>query len=266
MPPPFAKKSLGQNFLIDPNYRQRIVGSLKIASDDRILEIGPGRGALTALLAKHAPRLWLVEKDRELAADLAASFGASETVTVCNADFLEVDLPGLFGAAAVKIRVVGNLPYNVASQILIRLLENRGFFSELFLMFQKEMALRFIAGPSTKDYGLLSLWAQIYAECKILFHLPPTAFKPAPKIQSSFVYFKIRGEPLISDNDAAEFFTLMRLLFQQRRKTVKSVLKPHARYDLSGLEGRFGASARAEALGVSELIELFRLVTVVEAC
>ena len=242
-----AKKSLGQNFLKDPHYRQKIIEALSLSEKDRVLEIGPGLGALTNDIAEKCGELMLVEKDEALAFALEKKYSGNPKVTVITGDFLKIQIPEGNG----DIKVVGNLPYNVASQIFFRLIQNRKNFSELFLMFQKEMALRFVASPSTKDYGLPTLWASIYTEAKILFHLPPNAFNPVPKVHSTFVHFKMRETPLLREEESEDFFTMMRLLFQQRRKTIQSTMKK--------LRGKVPPTARAEAMTVGELIDLFRV-------
>ncbi|MDO8519750.1 MAG: rRNA adenine dimethyltransferase family protein, partial [Deltaproteobacteria bacterium] len=246
-----------------------------------VLEIGPGKGAITSALAEKCGELVLVEKDDRLAADLREKYSGRENVTVITGDFLKIQIPpnppfskggapeatfpakfpplsakGRISPSAEKrggrgdLKAVGNLPYKVASQIFIRLIENRTHFSDLFLMFQKEMALRFTAKPSTKDYGLLTLWGTIYSDAQILFHLPPSSFSPAPKVESSFVHFKIKDKPLLLDKEAPDFFKLMRRLFQQRRKTIQSVVKE--------LRGKIPPTARAEAMTVEQLINLYK--------
>ncbi|HBF13107.1 MAG TPA: ribosomal RNA small subunit methyltransferase A [Deltaproteobacteria bacterium] len=246
------KKSLGQNFLVDGNYQRKIFEAVCCTNPSNIMEIGPGREALTQHFVKRAGHLLVVEKDRELASHLIEKY--SKGVRVVEADFLECDLSALFGEEKNWV-VVGNLPYNVASQIFIKLVQNRKYFSDLFLMFQKEMAARFVAKPSTKDYGLLSLWAQIYTAPKILFHLPPTVFKPQPKVNSSFVHFKIKTQPLIEESEEENFWILMRLLFQQRRKTMGSVLKKK-KIDFPESYQK----VRAEELTVEELVKFLRSI------
>jgi len=249
---PRAKKSLGQNFLIDKNYQQKILFAVSdVNKSGYIVEIGPGQGALSQHLIPIAKHYLAIEKDRDLAALLKTTL--SKPHQVVEGDFLKIPLDFL-GQSSQWI-VVGNLPYNVASQIFIRLLEHRKFFCDLFLMFQKEMALRFVAKPGTKDYGLLTLWATIYTESKILFHLPPTVFRPQPKITSSFVHFKIKPEPLIQSKEETNFWPFVRNLFQHRRKTLASVLKTQRDKLPSAL-----VKARAEDLSVPDLISLFRLL------
>lgn len=270
---PRPKKSLGQNFLIDPNYKRKILDAVLETNDRAVLEIGGGRGMLTEGLAKRASRLCVVEKDRHLAESLRVKFRDIPGIEILCEDFLKLDFDSILIATrngstsspcpnldtlslskGEPLIVVGNLPYNVASQIFIKLIKNRKLFSELFLMFQKEMALRFVAKPRTKDYGLLTLWAQIYTDPKILFHLPPTAFSPRPKVSSSFVHFRIKETPLISDKEAAGFWKLMRLLFQKRRKTIRSALHQAGKnLQLECIDAPL-LNKRAEELSLGELI------------
>lgn len=240
----FAKKSLGQNFLVDQNYQKKIISEVAKTHPQKILEIGPGHGALTRhLLSLNVP-MFLVEKDERLFEALPPH--------KYNADFLEWDLSNL-GKPCGEMTVVGNLPYNVASQILIKLLENHHYFSRFFLMFQKEVALRIIGKAGTKDYSLLSLWAQIYSEPKILFHLPPTVFNPRPKVDSSLVLFELK-KPVLNEKEARSFWQFVRPLFQNRRKTIRAVLKkttPSISLDFLG-------NQRAEDLSLTELIGLWK--------
>lgn len=246
-----AKKSLGQNFLIDGNYQRKIIQSVLELKPHTLLEIGPGQGALTQHFIHQGFKVIVVEKDKQLAGLLQDNWG--ENLQVIEGDFLIIDLKKL---PPHNIHVVGNLPYNVSSQILIRLLENHKQFDHLNLMFQKEVALRCTAKPATKDYGLLSLWSQIYTEPTLLFHLPPTAFKPQPKVSSSMIHFKMRPIPLIQDSQAQNFWTLMRKIFQQRRKTLRHVLVKEG-YTKEFLANHIADNLRAETLSPNELISLF---------
>lgn len=246
-----AKKSLGQNFLIDANYQNKIISSLGNYSDKNIIEIGPGRGALTRHLVDQSKSLTLFEKDLQLASDLKEKFG--HQVQIYSGDFLDADLSKSLSESDYLL--IANLPYNVSSQILIKLLENHQYFSDLFLMFQKEVALRLVAQADSKDYGLLSLWAQIYADTKLLFHLPPTVFKPQPKVYSSFVHLKIKSEPLLRVGEEKSFWSFVRPLFQHRRKTMRSLLRtyfPDKNYVLEDDNRRPGE------LSKEDFLELYR--------
>ncbi|MBX7147540.1 16S rRNA (adenine(1518)-N(6)/adenine(1519)-N(6))-dimethyltransferase RsmA [bacterium] len=222
------KKSLGQNFLIDGNHQLRIAKAVLSQNSEVVLEIGPGQGAITHKIFSVLEQTFgvvhfvAVEKDRWLAASLKESFKNESSFHVIEADFIEWDLSSYnFPSRAV---VVGNLPYNVSSQIFIKLVQNRRYFSSLFLMFQKEVALRMVAKPKTKDYGLLSLWAQLYTKPKILFYLPPSVFRPRPRVDSSFVQFDFLQESLLREADEQFFWQVIPLLYQHRRKTIASGL------------------------------------------
>lgn len=262
-----AKKSLGQNFLTDANYRKKIITAVLASNPQTLLEIGPGHGALTDLLIGQVQNFVLVEKDFSLAAALQVKYSKIENPPkIIQGDFLDVDLADVIpvrlgGGIHPNITVVGNLPYNAASPILARLMEERKYFKEFFLMFQKEVALRLIAKPGTKDYSLLTLLAKIYSDAEILFHVPPTAFRPRPKVISSVVHFKIKPVPLVNDIEAPFFWKIVRLLFQQRRKTILSVLKGVEGMDKNHLEKHISPNARAEAYTVEELINLTRILS-----
>lgn len=258
----YAKKSLGQNFLSDGNYIRKIIQAVSPSSNHDILEIGPGRGAITSELVGRCRHLWCVEKDQPLADLLKEKYLGDSKIKIIEGDFLKIDFEEIFKLGEKNIRVAGNLPYNVGAPILIKLLKNGKYFSELFLMFQKEVAKRIVAKPSTKDYSLLTVWSEIYADRKILFDLPPTVFKPVPKVTSSFVHFKLRNEPLIESKYADDFFIWIARLFQQRRKTILSVLKGMQDINLEKVKKILPAQVRAEALSVQELVSLFKQVIV----
>lgn len=245
----FAKKSLGQNFLIDQNYQRKIISEVSKTSPQKILEIGPGHGALTRHLLSLGVPFYLVEKDKTLASALKENL--KDKAQVIEADFLDWDL-SVLGEPCGDITVAGNLPYNVASQILIKLLENHSYFSRFFLMFQKEVALRIVGLPGTKDYSLLSLWVQMYSNPKILFHLPPTVFNPRPKVDSSLVLFELK-KPVLDEKEAGSFWQFVRPLFQNRRKTIRAIIKKtNPSLALDFLENQ-----RAEELSLAELISLW---------
>lgn len=256
---PYPKKSLGQNFLVDPNYQRKIIAALKLDQGDHVMEIGPGWGAITRHIIQRVAKLYLVEKDDHLAQNLEQQF-ASPRIKIIHGDFLKINLQTIADESKKKIKVVGNLPYNIASQIFFRLIENRDMVSDMFLMFQREVAKRFVAKPGTREYGLLSLWQQVYTDCTILFDLPPTAFKPKPRVKSSFLHFTLRDKNLLGASDEKAFWHLMKILFQGRRKTLRSVLKKKGMslQKMATLDG----SVRAETLDITQLIKIFRHVAI----
>src|SRR5205823_13426592 len=195
VPRPAKKPKLGQHFLDDTAAAVRIVEALGDLLQSTVLEIGPGRGALTNLLARRARRVIAVEKDRVLAAQLRMHFSLAPNVEIIEGDILAIDLDSLFGpkpgstrpgmdVAPRQVRVVGNLPYFITSDILLRLFEYRKYFESIVLMVQKEVGDRLAARPGSKEYGLLSATAQLYSRIEKLFTVPPDAFSPPPKVNS----------------------------------------------------------------------------------
>src|SRR5579862_6952786 len=193
---PQLTPKLGQHFLASQSYAQQIAEALGDISQSTVLEIGPGRGILTSLLATHARRLIAVELDRVLAAQLRLRFGMFANVEIIEADILSVDFDSLFGPKPglgrpgiefkpTPARVIGNLPYYITSDILLRLFEYSKYFETLVIMVQREVADRIAAKPGSRDYGLLSATAQLYARVEKLFTLPPEAFAPPPKVHST---------------------------------------------------------------------------------
>jgi 16S rRNA (adenine1518-N6/adenine1519-N6)-dimethyltransferase len=269
------KPKLGQHFLNDTAAAIRIVEALGDLLHSTVLEIGPGGGALTALLARRARRVIAVEKDRVLAAQLRMHFSLAPNVEIIEGDILAIDLDSLFGpkpgstrpgmdVAPQQVRVVGNLPYFITSDILLRLFEYRKYFEILVLMVQKEVADRLAAKPGTKEYGLLSATAQLYSKVEKVFTLPPGAFSPPPKVDSSVVRLtpSTRLEKLhVNEKDFIDF---LKLSFGQKRKTLWNNLK--GRYPSDGLEralakARVKPSVRAETLSLEASANVFRELT-----
>ena len=200
-----VRPKLGQHFLVDSGATARIVEALGDISESTVLEIGPGRGALTAMLARRARRLIAIEIDRVLAAQLRMNFSQEPNVEIIEGDVLAIDFHTLFGPKPgstrpgmnhqpVPARVVGNLPYFITSDILLRLFEFRQYFETIVLMVQREVAERLAAAPGGSEYGLLSATAQLYARVEELFTLPPSAFSPPPKVESTVVRLRMASK------------------------------------------------------------------------
>ena len=229
-----ARKRFAQHFL-EATWVTKVVAAVNAQSSEALVEIGPGRGALTRPLAAAAGRLLAVEIDRDLAADMERDKPANVTV-VCQ-DFLDVDLAPLVGAwlgapmgPSNPIRIVGNLPYNISSPILFRLLElsaATGGVTDGILMLQKEVADRLVARVGTGDYGVLTVLTGLRADVTRVLSLPPGAFRPAPKVHSAVVRLKFRA-PQVSVPDERAFIRMVRGMFTQRRKTLTNALKPFA--------------------------------------
>ncbi|MBI5416182.1 MAG: ribosomal RNA small subunit methyltransferase A [Candidatus Omnitrophica bacterium] len=215
----FPKKSLGQNFLINPRIRQRIIEACELQPDDVVLEIGPGMGVLTRPLSAAVKHVLAIEKDNFLAPQLEKEF-AGTNVTVEHADVLKYP----FEQLSAPMKVVGNLPYNIATPIIEKVLAFRRKFPVFYLTVQLEYGNRIVAKPGSKDYGSLSCFVQYYAQTEKLFKIPPSAFSPAPKVNSCFLSLRMRLEPAAKARDEEFLFKLIRTCFSQRRKTLKNSL------------------------------------------
>ncbi len=269
-----SKPKLGQHFLADDSAVIRIVDELGDISGDTVLEIGPGRGAISSLLARHARRLIAIELDRVLAAQLRMKFSLHPNVEIIEGDILAIDFNTLFGPKPGStrpgmefrpepVKVVGNIPYYITSDILLRLFQYRRFLGSIVLMLQKEVADRIAAAPGKSEYGLLSATAQLYARVDKLFTLPASAFLPPPKVQSTVVRLTIIDRLEKLRVPETEFVDFLKLAFGQKRKTLWNNLKE--RYqpnDLRAAREKSGikANVRAEALSLEETAELFRLL------
>ena len=220
-----AKKRFGQHFL-QPEWAEKLVQAIQPAPEDEFLEIGPGPGALTLRLASRVAHVTAVELDSDMIALLRPSLPTN--VTLLESDILDADLGALIGDR--KVRVAGNLPYNVSSPILFRLLDahrTTGRLIDATLMLQREVAERIEAHPGTKDYGVLSIFAQLHADVRRLLALPPGAFRPAPRVHSSVIRLTFRP-PAVRIIDESLFGSMVRSMFTQRRKTLGNALKPFA--------------------------------------
>ena len=269
---PTHKPKLGQHFLTDDSAARRIVDALGDVSQRTVLEIGPGRGVLTSLLAKRARRLIAIELDRVLAAQLRMKFALYPNVEIIEGDVLAMDFSTLFGPKPGASRpglvqkpepipVVGNLPYYITSEILLRMFEFRELFSAIVVMVQKEVADRLAASPGNRDYGLLSATAQLYSQVERIFTLPPGAFSPPPKVHSSVV--RLVMSPRLEKLNVEEegFIKFLKLSFGQKRKTLwnnlKSEYSPHPLKDALQAAG-VKPTVRAEALSLEKTAAIYR--------
>jgi len=264
---PQKKPKLGQNFLTDPSARHRIVEALGDISCSTVLEIGPGRGALTDLLATRAQRLIAVELDRALAPRLNELWKAASHVVILQADILELDLSAVRAMTGVAddapMVVVGNLPYYITSDILLHLFAQAASISRAIVMVQEEVADRLAATAGTSAYGVLSATAQMHAHVEKLFALPPEAFTPAPRVSSAVVRLDMhpRFEELHVERTA--FMRFLQLCFQQKRKTLVNNLKNAGIADTDKIQAAIesaglGRDVRAEAVSLQAMASLFR--------
>jgi 16S rRNA (adenine1518-N6/adenine1519-N6)-dimethyltransferase len=264
-----ARKRFAQHFL-EPAWVTKVVAAVGATKDDTVLEIGPGRAAITLPLSAQADRMLAIEIDRDLAADLEASKPGNVTV-VCG-DFLSLDLPrvleewlGSPPGPGHRVRVVGNLPYNISSPILFRLLDfaaTTGGLSDATLMLQREVADRLTARVGTSDYGVLTIQTAVHADVKRVLALPPGAFRPSPRVQSAVVRLSFRP-PTVTIPDHAAFVRMVRSMFTQRRKTLLNALKPFAAERSTEAAAALKAAGidpkrRPETLTMPEVAELAR--------
>jgi 16S rRNA (adenine1518-N6/adenine1519-N6)-dimethyltransferase len=260
--PPRAKRSLGQNFLVDANLQRKIVESLGAGLEDEVLEIGPGRGALTRHLAGRVKRLVLVELDDELVPLLREEFAGEPSVEVVHADVLEVSLEDLFSDPG-SVRVIGNIPYNITTPILFSLLERRPRPRDVVLMVQREVADRIVAEAGSRTYGALAVGVQTVAEAERVLHVGRKAFRPVPDVESTVVRVTPHQPPRLTPDDEREVRALTRAAFGQRRKQFQRILRDAYRLSpeaLEEVEGELGVDLRArpETFPPEEFVRLAR--------
>ncbi len=256
-----AKKSLGQNFLRDSSFVDKIVGALALTDADTVFEIGPGQGALTASLVEQAGHVIAIEFDRDMVAILNERFGSAGNFELVKADALNVDFADLFGDAVAdkRAKLVANLPYNISTPILQRLIDQREIFSEIILMFQREVVERITAPAGGKERGFLSVLVENAFEAEYLFDVPPGAFQPVPKVWSGVV--RLTPKPGVL-HDYPLFRKVISSSFAQKRKTMLNNLRQTVENanDILG-EAGIDAIRRAETLTLDEWWNLTRTIS-----
>jgi 16S rRNA (adenine1518-N6/adenine1519-N6)-dimethyltransferase len=226
---PRARKRFGQHFLHDRGVLERIVSAIAPTPDDRIVEIGPGRGALTSLLLRsirsgEGASLDVVEIDRDLAAHLAVEYSAEPRLAVHQGDALRFDFSALAAQrGGQRLRIVGNLPYNISTPLLFHLLAHRGAIGDLHVMLQREVVERMVAVPGTRDYGRLTVMLAPWFEIERLFDVGPGAFSPPPRVWSAVARLRVRPAPAFELS--ASFGPVVLAAFTQRRKTLRNALR-----------------------------------------
>jgi 16S rRNA (adenine1518-N6/adenine1519-N6)-dimethyltransferase len=256
------KPKFGQNFLVDDAARHAIVDALGDPGKRTVIEIGPGHGAITEILAGRCQKLIALELDRALAAELTFRFRDQPQVQIMQGDFLKTDL-GTLVSEGETADVIGNLPYYITSDILLQLFTagTAGLISRAVLMMQREVADRVSAEPGVRDYGLLSATAQMNAQVENLFTLPPSAFSPPPDVYSTVLRLHFAPRFMELAVDAAGFNIFLRQSFAQKRKTLQNNLRA-AGYPAEQLSAAWPASipaqARAESLALEPMAELYR--------
>ena len=257
-----ARKRFGQNFLHDQVVIEQITEAIRPLSGQRVVEIGPGMGALTGLLVERGCSLDVIELDRDLVPGLLAAFSLKPNFQLHNADALNFDFHALLQADdREQLRVVGNLPYNISTPLIFKLLRDYAIIKDMHFMLQREVVERLAATPGNKQWGRLGIMAQYLCNVEHLFDVPPEAFRPAPKVQSAIVRMTPRETSPWPACDAAALGKLAKAAFAQRRKTLRNNLK--GIIDSADLE-RLGIDpgARAETLAMEQLISITNAINV----
>ena len=249
-----ARKRFGQHFLVDPGVVHAILDAISPQENEHVVEIGPGHGALTDALAQSAGRLDLIELDRDLAAMLRHRFAGDDSVRVHEADALRTDFAAL-GDSGVRLRIVGNLPYNISTPLLFHLLDARGAIGDMHFMLQKEVVDRITAQPGSKAYGRLGIVLGVYFESESLFDVGPQSFDPPPAVTSAVVRLQPRPAREIGVDDPRQLSALLAAAFGKRRKTLRNALRDHpagALLDACGID----PALRAEAVPPQAWVQL----------
>lgn len=254
-----ARKRFGQNFLHDQNIIERIISHINPAPDDHIVEIGPGKGALTEYLIEHAVKLDVIELDRDLIPVLESRFCSFAHFKIHSADALKFDYSALTESDDDKLRLVGNLPYNISTPLIFHLLDNVSLIQDMHFMLQKEVVERLTASAGSKAYGRLSILVQYLCHAELLFIAPPGAFDPQPKVDSAIVQLTPRQNfdnvPRLQYGNANDLALIAREAFGQRRKTLRNNLKQILSAEQISQCG-IDPARRAETLTISEFVAL----------
>jgi len=254
------KKRFSQNFLVNPHAARRIVDSLNLTGKDTVLEIGAGKGVLTQFLIQRARKVLAVELDRNLIVTLREKFAQADNLEIILSDILKLKLADYL-LPRQKIKIIGNLPYQITSPILEWIVNYREFIDLAVITVQKEVAKRICARPGTKEWSPLSIFCQVYTRPELLFTISAGSFFPAPQVQSAVVRLEILKEPLVSSVEQKAFFQLVHLIFTARRKTLLRTLFDKTKLPRSRLEEIFSeigldANTRGETLSLQQLREL----------
>ena len=258
------KKNMGQNFLSDPSTAEAIISRAHLSSEDVVLEIGAGLGALTTVLARVVKKVYAVEKDRQLIELLKTELLVNRisNCEIISQNFLQMDLHAIPDTTGSKITVIGNLPYGISSQILIKLIQSRSAIERTVLMFQKELAQRITAQPGGRDYGRITAVLRYCADIRILANIRASVFYPPPKVDSTVIETRFKSTATYGPHDEARLFAVIKAAFGNRRKTLKNALAASglgidAQTALEALRSAgIDPSRRAETLKPAEFVSL----------
>jgi len=247
-------KKFGQNYLKDKNILRKIAEEMNISEDDVVVEIGPGTGALTEFLVEKCKNIFAVEIDTRVTTDLQTRF---PSIKIIQNDFLKFDLQSLAESVGKKLRIVGNIPYNITSPILFKLIESRKFVADAVLMMQLEVAQRILSKPNSREYGILSAFLNAYTKPELLFKVSPNVFYPKPKVFSAVMRFSLMEEVPIANDKI--YLQLIKAAFSKRRKTLKNCLADTIFETLDLKECGIDPIQRAETLSVDDFTALANL-------
>ncbi len=252
------RKRFGQNFLHDHNIIYNIISSIQAKPGEHWVEIGPGQGALTEPLLKTGIRLEVVELDRDLVTLLKEQFKQYDNLQIHSADALRFDFSAL-AEDGKKLRIIGNLPYNISTPLMFHLLDNAYCIEDMHFMLQKEVVDRICAAPGSKKYGRLSVMMQYYCATELLFDVPPESFDPAPKVMSAIVRLVPHQQPPVQVNDIAKLNRVVTQAFSQRRKTLRNSLKKLiTEEEIVALD--IDPTLRAETISLADFAKLSNLL------
>lgn len=249
----YPKKSLGQNYLIDENICRKIVDCFEIKKNDPVLEIGAGRGELTKYIIEKTSDLTVVELDKNNCKVLEERFPG---IKIINKDFLKMEISPEPGMKNVKLRVIGNIPYNITTEIVFKLIDCRAIIRDAQLMVQQEVAARLAGRPNTKEYGIPSVFVQVFSRPELRFKVSGNCFYPKPRVDSRIIYFDFSASIEDKIKNVDFFKKFVKSAFGMRRKTLRNSLK---KLDLDLGKIKFDFSRRAESLSIHEFIELSNL-------
>lgn len=254
MSKPTPLKRFGQNYLVDKNVIQKIVNEFNPGENDTVIEIGPGTGSLTAELATKVKKLYAVEIDKRVVETLALSY---PSVHVINHDFIKLDMNTF--SDEKPMRIIGNIPYNITSPILFKLIENRSLVKDAMMMVQFEVAKRITAEECSDDYGILGVLLNFFAYTKLCFKISPNVFYPKPNVDSAIIHLNFEKK-LPIDLDFKLFIQVVKASFGNRRKKLKNSLRNSVFKDISIDQNEFDVSRRAEELTINEFVDLTRII------
>ncbi len=245
-------KRFGQNYLHDKNIIRKIIGEINPQTDDTIVEIGPGRGALTELIYGKTENFIAVEIDSRVIEDLGLKFPGLQLI---QRDFLKVDISTIYNPNKKKLRIIGNIPYNLTSSIIFKTIRNAELIEDAILMVQNEVAKRMTAKKGSKDYGILTVLLNYFTDTQVCFKVSPNAFYPKPKVTSAIVHLRFK-ELSISKEKREMFISIVKACFGNRRKTLKNSLSNSIFKELNFSNSGIDLSLRAEQLDVKDFLVL----------